>query len=55
MDSNYFVAVLGIGCTTAIELASLAVHGPDSTVTAGVVGSIAFMVGLCFGRMRRCL
>jgi len=48
--SKHLVACVGIICVTAIEVANLALKGPDSTVTAAVVGAITLFVGWVLGK-----
>jgi len=48
--SKHTVAIVGIICVTAIEVANLVTHGPDSTVTAAVIGGITLFVGWVLGK-----
>jgi len=47
---KYMVACVGIVCVTAIAVTNLAMHGPDSTVTAAVIGAITGFVGWVLGK-----
>jgi len=49
MEGKYVVAAVGIGGAVVLGVANLVFKGPDSTVTATIVGAITFLAGLCFG------
>jgi len=48
--SKHLVASVGIICVTAIAVTNLVTHGPDSTVTAAVIGGITLFVGWVLGK-----
>jgi len=48
--SKHLVACVGIVCVTAIAVTNLVMHGPDSTVTAAVIGAITGFAGWVLGK-----
>jgi len=48
--SKLVVACVGIICVTAIAITNLVMHGPDSTVTAAVIGAITGVAGWIIGK-----
>lgn len=53
MESKHVVAVAGICGAAVLGVANLIFKGPDSTVTAAVIGAITFIAGLAFGHVTR--
>jgi len=49
-NRKYMVACVGIACVTAIAVTNLVMHGPDSTVTAAVIGAVTGFVGWVLGK-----
>jgi len=48
--SKHLVVVVGMVCVTAIEVTNLVMQGPDSTVTAAVIGAVTLFVGWVLGK-----
>ena len=53
MEGKHVVAVVGILGAIVLGVANLYFKGPDSTVTAGIVGAICLIVGYAFGYVKK--
>jgi len=49
MEGKYVVAAMGIAGAVILGSVNLVMKGPDSTITAAVIGAITFIAGLAFG------
>ena len=53
MEDKHVVAVVGIVGATVLGVTNLYLEGPDSTITAAIIGAITFIAGLAFGYVKK--
>ena len=53
MEDKHVVGIVGIIGAVTLGVANLYLEGPDSTITATIIGAVTFIAGLAFGYVKK--